>query len=156
MQRFPNKMYVSQRSTFRGPVMLSYILKRNVGLKILIQCDIKFDLHTRVYVGHWPIFCGRMILPYIFMTIWWTSLILWILVLIWAIDLYFMIKWFWISYLFLSTVVCWSLICTYLWIYHHYFLSFHHITTKHHGNFISITVNVICKQVVGWLSVPLV
>ena len=87
---------------------------RNVGLKLLIQCDIKFDLQN-IYVGEWPIFCGTVILPYIFNTIFWTSLILWILVLIWAIDLYFMIKWFWIIYLFLLTVVCWGLIWKYLW-----------------------------------------
>ena len=61
----------------------------------------------------WPIFCGTVILPYIFTTIWWTHVILWILVLIWAIDLYFMIKWFWIICLFLPVVVCWSLIWKY-------------------------------------------
>ena len=45
---YPHKMYVGQWPTFHGPVILKYILKtfwfRNVGLKILIQCDIKFDL----------------------------------------------------------------------------------------------------------------
>ena len=38
---------------------LSYILKtfwwRNVVLKILIQCEIKFDLHIYIYVGQWPL-----------------------------------------------------------------------------------------------------
>ena len=68
-----------------------------------------------IYIGQWHIFCGTVILPYIFNTIWWAVLILWILVLIWAIDLYFMIKWFWIIYLFLPIVVCWTLIWKYLW-----------------------------------------
>ena len=44
----PHKMYVGQWPTFHGPLILSYILKtfwwRNVVLKILIQCIIKFDL----------------------------------------------------------------------------------------------------------------
>ena len=60
-------MYVGQWPTFYGPVILSYILKtswwRNVVLKILIHCDIKFDL--QIYVGHWPIFCVTVILPFI-------------------------------------------------------------------------------------------
>ena len=30
-----------------------------------------------IYVGQWPMFCGTVILPYMFNTIWWTSLILW-------------------------------------------------------------------------------
>ena len=34
-----------------------------------------------ICLGQWPIFCGTVILPYIFNTIWWTSLSLWILVL---------------------------------------------------------------------------
>ena len=103
-------------------MILTYVLKtfwwRNVGLKILTQCDIKFDqqILKYIYVGQWPIFCGTVIRPYIFNTIWWTSLILWILVLIWATDLYFMIKRFWFIYLFLPIVVCWSLIWKYLWI----------------------------------------
>ena len=46
----PHKMYiyVVQWPTFHDPVILSYILKtfwwRNVVLKILIHCNIKFDL----------------------------------------------------------------------------------------------------------------
>ena len=57
---------------------------RYIGLKLLIPCDIKFVWPTNIYVGQWPIFCGTVILPYIFNTIWWTSLILWILVLIYG------------------------------------------------------------------------
>ena len=30
---------------------------------------------TNIYVGQWPIFCGTLIRPYIFNTIWWASLI---------------------------------------------------------------------------------
>ena len=45
---FPHKMYVRQWSTFYGPLIPTYVLKtfwwKNVVLKILIQCDIKFDL----------------------------------------------------------------------------------------------------------------
>ena len=47
MQRLHTcKMYVGQCPTFRGPVILTYledILMENVGLKILIECGIKFD-----------------------------------------------------------------------------------------------------------------
>ena len=38
-----------------------------------------FIVTLSIYVGQWPIFCGTVSLPYIFNTIWWTSLILWIL-----------------------------------------------------------------------------
>ena len=51
---FPCKMCVCQWPTFYGPVIPSYILKtfwwRNVVLKILIQCDIKFDLQIYMYM----------------------------------------------------------------------------------------------------------
>ena len=53
--------YISgQWPTFHGPVILSYILKtfwwRNVLLKILILCDIKFDYkHILIYMVQW--FC---------------------------------------------------------------------------------------------------
>ena len=77
--------------------------------------SVTLSLTYEYYVGQWPIFCGTVILPYIFNTIWWTSLILSILVLIWTIDLYFMIKWFWFIYQILPIVVCWSLIWKYLW-----------------------------------------
>ena len=44
----PDKMYVGQWPTFHGPVILSYILKTNwwinVVLEILIQCDTNNDL----------------------------------------------------------------------------------------------------------------
>ena len=47
-------MYVND-CIFHGPVMPSYILKtfcwRNVELKILIQCDIKFDLQIHMHVS---------------------------------------------------------------------------------------------------------
>ena len=48
----PHNMYMGQLPTLHGPVILSYILRtfwwRNVVLKILIQCDITFDL--QIYV----------------------------------------------------------------------------------------------------------
>ena len=50
----PYKMYVDQWPIFHGPVILSYILKtfwwRNVALKTLIQCNIKFDLQGYKYI----------------------------------------------------------------------------------------------------------
>ena len=51
---FPHNMYVLQwpKCTFHGPVIPSYILKtfwrRNVVLKIMIRCDIKFFL--QIYI----------------------------------------------------------------------------------------------------------
>ena len=48
-------MYVDQWPTFCDPVIQIYIWKtfswRNVGLKILIQCDIKFDLQIYMLVS---------------------------------------------------------------------------------------------------------
>ena len=72
--------------------------------------SVTLSLTFKYICSQWPIFCGTVILPFIFSTIWWTSLILWILVLLWATDMYFMIKWFWIIYLFLPIMVCCSLI----------------------------------------------
>ena len=57
-----------------------------------------------IYVGHWPIFQGPVILPYILKTIWWTNVITGILdpcdakiyhiKCMWVSDLQFMVQWF--------------------------------------------------------------
>ena len=114
----PHKMYVGMWPTFHGPsdsvLYIEDFLMEECCTED-IQCDSNFDLQIFMYcVCQWPIFCVTVILPYMFNTISWTSLILWILVLIWATDLYFIIKQFWIIYLFLPIVVCWSLIWKYL------------------------------------------
>ena len=49
----PHKMCVGHWPTFHGPVILSYIKTfwwKNILLKILIQCNIKFDL--QIYMRH--------------------------------------------------------------------------------------------------------
>ena len=63
-------MYVGQRPTFHGPVILSYILTTwliNVG-----DIDAVWHKHwtETIYVGQCPIFHGQVIYTYILKTVW--------------------------------------------------------------------------------------
>ena len=66
------------------------------------QYDPTFDL--KINVGHWPIFHGPVILPYILKTIWYMNILSWKYESVWLdvwpqinvghCDLYFMVHWF--------------------------------------------------------------
>ena len=82
---FPHKMYVRQWPAFHGPVIPSYILKtfwwRNVDWRywfsVTLSLTYKYVCRSVTYISWYTV---TLILPYIFNTIWWTSLILCILV----------------------------------------------------------------------------